>query len=533
MNVGDQPMPRIEAAPAPHLPSPAPTYWLTRFVLLRLLGLVYLIAFLVAANQIVPLIGHNGLLPADVFLQRVSQHFGSTQEGFRQLPSLFWWNVSDACLVNVAWTGVVLSAIVLCGYANSLMMLVLWALYLSFVHVGQLWYSYGWETQLLETGFIAIFLCPLLDPRPFARMPPPLATLWIYRWLIFRIMLGAGLIKIRGDECWRDLTALFYHYETQPVPNPLSRLLHFAPPWFHKFGVLWNHFTELIVPWFAFWPRTPRNVSGLLMAGFMVALIFSGNLSFLNWLTIVPCLACIDDSIWRRILPRVITRHAQVAEANKRHSRLPLIASGVFAVVVAWLSIGPVRNLFSSDQAMNASFDMLHLVNTYGAFGTVGRERYEIIFEGTDARTGADSANWREFEFKAKPGDPNRPPPIITPYHYRLDWQIWFAAIPSVHYDLKSMPTPQHYPWVVHFVWKLLHNDPGTLSLLANNPFPDAPPKYVRALLYRYKFAPPTGAQGAWWTRERIGFWLPAVSLYTPEFRRFLESAGMIQKDAE
>ena len=529
MNAGDPPMPEIEAVPAPALP----TYWLTRFVLLRLLGLVYLIAFLVAANQIVPLIGHNGLLPADVFLQRVSQHFGSTHAGFRQLPSLFWWNVSDAFLVNIAWTGVVLSAIVLCGYANSLMMLVLWALYLSFVHVGQLWYSYGWETQLLETGFIAIFLCPLLNPRPFARMPPPLAILWIYRWLIFRIMLGAGLIKIRGDECWRDLTALFYHYETQPVPNPLSRLLHFAPSWFQKFGVLWNHLTELIVPWFAFGPRTARNVSGLLMAGFMVALIFSGNLSFLNWLTIVPCLACIDDSIWRRILPHFIVRQAQAAESNKRHSRLPMVASGVFAVVVAWLSIEPVRNLFSPHQAMNASFDMLHLVNTYGAFGTVGRERYEIIFEGTDARTGADSATWREFEFKAKPGDPNRRPPIITPYHYRLDWQIWFAAIPSVHYDLKSMPTPQHYPWVVHFVWKLLHNDSGTLSLLANNPFPDAPPKYVRALLYRYKFAPPTSTQGACWTRERIGFWLPAVSLYTPEFRRFLESAGMIQKDAE
>jgi len=163
-------------------------YWLTRFVLLRFLGVVYL-----TANQAVPLIGHEGLLPADAFLEKVALYFGSRDAGFRQIPSIFWWNVSDACLANTAWVGVALSAVVVCGYANSIIMLVLWALYMSFVHVGQLWYSYGWETQLLETGFIAVFLCPLLDPRPFPRMPPPLTTLWLYRWLIFRIMLGAGL----------------------------------------------------------------------------------------------------------------------------------------------------------------------------------------------------------------------------------------------------------------------------------------------------------------------------------------------------
>jgi hypothetical protein len=508
-------------------------YWLSRFVLLRFLGVVYLTAFLVAANQAVPLIGHEGLLPADAFLEKVALYFGSRDAGFRQIPSIFWWNVSDACLANTAWVGVALSAVVVCGYANSIIMLVLWALYMSFVHVGQLWYSYGWETQLLETGFIAVFLCPLLDPRPFPRMPPPLTTLWLYRWLIFRIMLGAGLIKIRGDECWRDFTALLYHYETQPVPNPVSRFLHFAPAWFHRFGVMWNHFVELVVPWFAFGPKLARNAAGLLMAGFMGVLIFSGNLSFLNWLTIVPCLACLDDSFWQRILPSTLVRRAQNAQLSARHSRLPMFASGIFALVVAWLSIKPVQNLISPQQAMNASFDMLHLVNTYGAFGSVGRERYEIVFEGTEDRVPSEAAVWRAYEFKVKPGATGRRPSFISPYHYRLDWQIWFAAIPGVHYDMRTMPTPQHYPWVVHFVWKLLHNHPGTLSLLANNPFPDAPPRYVRAVLYRYQFAPIGAKDGAWWTREQTGMWLQAVSLYTPEFRRFLESTGMITKDAE
>ncbi len=510
----------------------APTYWITRFVLLRLTGFVYLVAFLVAAHQIVPLIGHEGLLPADRFLQRVGQHFGSKAAGFSNLPSLFWWNVSDAWLLGAAWVGVGLSAFVMCGFANSVIMLLLWALYMSFVHVGQLWYSYGWETQLLETGFIAVFLCPLWDPRPFARTPPTGVALWLYRWLIFRIMLGAGLIKIRGDECWRDLSALFYHYETQPVPNPFSRYLHFAPAWFHKSGVVVNHLVELVVPWFVFLPGVFRNVSGVLMAGFMGGLIISGNLSFLNWLTIIPCLACIDDSVWRRLLPGCFSDWADRAGAEQTPSRAPWIAGGVFAVVVAWLSVEPVKNLVSPRQAMNASFDRLHLVNTYGAFGTVGRERYEIVFEGTDAPMAVESASWREYEFKAKPGDPMRRPPLITPYHYRLDWQIWFAAIPGVHYDLRTLPTPQHYPWTVHFVWKLLHNDAGTLSLLAGNPFPSAPPRYVRALVYRYKYAPLASEDGRWWTRERVGSWMPPMSLYTPELRRFLESAGMIEKDA-
>ncbi len=402
---------------------------------------------------------------------------------------------------------------------------------MSILHVGQLWYSYGWETQLLETGFIAVFLCPLWDARPFARHPPPVVTIWIYRWLIFRIMLGAGLIKIRGDECWRDLSALFYHYETQPVPNPFSRFFHFAPQWFHKLGVVWNHVVELVVPWFAFWPRHSANAAGLVMTGFMGVLILSGNLSFLNWLTIIPCLACIDDSFWRRILPKSLVRRADVAAAAPKRARLPLYVCGAYALVVAALSIAPVANLFSPRQAMNASFDKLHLVNTYGAFGTIGRERYEIIFEGTAERSPAESGNWLAYEFKVKPGDPARRPRWISPYHHRLDWQIWFAAIPGVHYDLRTLPTPQHYPWTVHFVWKLLHNDRGTLSLLANNPFPDAPPKYVRARLYRYRYAPLGSGEGRHWEREPVGMWLQPVSPYTPEFRRFLEAAGWINRD--
>ena len=475
------------------------TWYLTRFVLLRFLGFVYAVAFLIAARQILPLIGSDGLTPAAPYMALVQDHFGSRVSAFLNLPSLFWFGNSDQLLVGMAWVGFALSLLVMAGYANAIMMALLWAMYMSYVHIGQIWYSYGWEIQMLETGFLAIFLCPLLDPRPFSRRPPPILILWLYRWLGFRIMLGAGLIKLRGDASWRDLTALYYHFETQPLPNPFSRTMHFAPHWLLRFEVVWNFFIELVAPWFSFGPRICRHIAGFLLISFQVILIISGNLAFLNWLTIVPFLACFDDSLLRRILPRFVVRWAEGASAGPMPHIGYWISSGFVTVLIAVLSIVPVRNLMSPNQVMNGSFDPLNLVNTYGAFGSVGQERREIVFEGTTDTVLTDQTQWREYEFPYKPGDPARTPPIITPYYGRLDWQIWFAA----------MASPQDYPWTIHFVWKLLHNDSGTLSLLANNPFPGSPPHYIRARLYVYHFAPP--GSKVWWTRTLLGDWLPPL----------------------
>lgn len=513
---------RAESDASPHIMQDAtmPGYWLTRFMILRLLGLVYLVAFVVAANQLVPLVGHRGLLPADLYLQRLLQITGPRAAAFWEVPTLFWFDSSDHALLVVSWVGAALSLCVLLGYANALMMLLLWVLYTSIVNVGQLWYSYGWEIQLLETGFLAVFLCPLLDGRPFPRIAPPVVIIWLYRWLIFRIMLGAALIKLRGDACWRDLTCMCYHYETQPIPNPLSWWLHFRPLWFHKLGTFWNHFVELVVPWFAFGPRRLRHVSGILLASFQVFLIASGNLSFLNWLTIVPCLACFDDSFWSRLLPRWLVARASTAAMQAGPSSTHTIAAAAVALLVAALSIQPVLNLISPSQVMNTSFDRFNLVNSYGAFGSVGRERNEIVFEGTSSST-PDWAVWKEYEFKAKPGDPRRRPALVAPYHLRLDWQIWFAA----------MATPSQYPWTLHFVWHLLRNEPGTLSLLAVNPFPDAPPRYVRAVLYRYRFTPPGTLDGTWWQRDRLGLWLPPLSATDGDLRRVIKAAGWLSSE--
>jgi hypothetical protein len=492
------------------------SYWLTRFVILRLLGFVYAVAFLVAAEQLVPLIGSRGLTPAWQFLSAVHAQLGSRTAGMFHVPTLFWFGISDHGMTLFAWIGFALSLVVLAGYANAIIMAVLWVMYMSIVHVGQIWYGYGWEIQLLETGFLAIFLCPLLDGRPFPKSPPPVLIIWLFRWLGFRIMVGAGLIKLRGDPCWRNLTCLYYHYETQPIPNPISRYLNFSPHWLLKFEVAWNHFVELVVPWFSFGPRTARHIAGVLLVTFQIFLIISGNLSFLNYLTIIPFLACFDDTFLRHILPKSLVRRAERAREQSEPSRVYNTVAMALAILVAWLSIAPVLNMASGRQLMNYSYDPLDLVNTYGAFGSVGRERYEIIFEGTEDTLITADTKWKEYEFTAKPGDPNRRPPFIAPYQPRIDWQIWFAA----------MASPAEYPWTLHFVWKLLHNDPETLSLLANNPFPKAPPHYIRARLYRYRFAPI--GDPAWWKREPVGEWLPALSTDNADFRRLLGAMNWV-----
>jgi hypothetical protein len=346
----------------------------------------------------------------------------------------------------------------------------------------------------------------------------PVITL--FRWLTFRIMLGAGLIKIRGDEVWRRGTALYYHFETQPLPGPLSRWFHFLPRAMLKAGVWFNFLAELVAPWFIFRPRIASHIAGSVIVLLQVLLILSGNLSFLNWLTLIPTLACFDDGVWRRVLPRPLVRRSDAAAANAAPSGPMLVTARVLAVVIALLSIQPVINMLSPGQIMNMSFDPFDLVNTYGAFGSVGRERLNVVFEGTMDSLPSDSANWKPYPYKGLPVALNQRPPQVAPYQLRLDWQMWFA----------SMSTPEEYPWTLNLVSKLLHNDPGALSLFAGNPFPNKPPRYIRAVLYRYRFARPGNTEDLWWRREQIGdVWLPALSAKDPRLTEFLKRAGWLR----
>jgi len=489
-------------------------YWLTRFVFLRLLGFIYLIAFISLATQVIPLIGENGLLPADNFLDRVEGSYGSKSNSFSALPSIFWFGVSDNALVILSWLGVILSIIVLIGYANSILMFALWFLYMSFVHIGQLWYGYGWEIQLLETGLLAIFIVPLLDMRPFPKTAPPVPIIWLLRWLTFRLYMGTGLIKLKGSECWKDLTCLFYHYETQPIPNLLSPYFHFLPQWFHKLGVVYTHIASLIAPFFIFWPRYGRYIAGLILILFQVILLINGNYAFLNFLAIIATVSVFDDKFFRKILPKFIVRKADFAEKNAKFSGNQFIVSWIVFIIVVMLSVVVVQNLLSPNQAMNTSFNQLHIVNTYGAFGSIGKIRTELVVQGTLDDVIDENTVWKEYEFKYKPTDVNRKLPIIAPYQPRIDWQIWFAAFSRYERE----------PWMIHFVWKLLHNDEGTLSLIAENPFPDEPPRIIRIEHYRYEFQEP--GSKAVWKRTYLGSWMPPVSKETQGLRGFIGDNG-------
>jgi hypothetical protein len=490
-------------------------YGLTRFVFLRFLGLMYAVAFLVAANQLVPLVGAEGLEPADRFLDVVKSKLGAG-DALVRLPSLFWLDVSDGALRFVSVSGLVLSLCVVFGLANAIVLFVLWVFYLSIVQVGQVFWGYGWESLLLETGFLAIFLAPPLDPRPFSkRDSPPKPVIWLLRWVVFRLMLGAGLIKLRGDECWRDLTCLVTHYETQPLPNPMSWVLNQLPLWFQKGSVLFNHYAELVAPFMIFGPRRVRILGGISIVAFQLLLIVSGNLSWLNWLTVTIAIACFDDAALSRLCPARFRARLLAYTTGVSNSKPRKVAVYALCAVVAVLSLNPVINLFSPTQRMNSSFDPLYLVNTYGAFGSIGRERYEIVIEGT-ADDDPSTATWLPYEFRCKPGNVARRPCIVAPYQYRIDWQMWFAA----------MSDYRHHPWIVHFVYKLLSGDSGTLSLLATNPFEGRPPKWIRADLYRYRFT--KWGDRDWWTRTRAATYLPPLSADDPNLLEFLQRYGWL-----
>jgi len=489
-----------------------PTWWWTRFFFLRMLGVIYALGFLMEVQQGPALIGSEGLLPAHLYLDRVAATMGGEWDGFLALPSVFWLDVTDTALMLGAWLGLMLAIAVAAGLSNAGVMAALWALYMSFVHIGQTWTGYGWEILLLETGFLAIFLAPLTrfrDLRP--ESPPSPVVLLLLRWLAFRLMLGAGLIKLRGDPCWTDLSCLVYHYETQPNPHPLSWWLHQQPEWFHQVGVLFNHLVELVAPWFIFAPRRWRHIAGMLLVAFQVSLILSGNLAFLNWVTLTVCIACFDDSLLQRLVPR---RWRSLAPPGKPILRdLPRRTGLVLLGVVALLSIGPVSNLLSSDQAMNTSFDRLHLVNTYGAFGSVGRTRNEVVIQGTQDPNPGPSSDWQDYELPCKPGRIDRAPCVVTPYHLRLDWQIWFAAMQRIETN----------PWLVHLTAKLLHGDEGIRQLFAYDPFDGAPPTSVRLSLYRYQFT--TGGEN-WWEREYLGTYLRPLTADDPHLKDFMQRQG-------
>lgn len=472
--------------------------WIARLVLQRGMAAIYLIAFFSVLRQFKPLLGERGLLPVPAYLKQVR---------LRDAPSIFCWRYSDRSLDLVVWTGLVVSGCALCGFTEAGPVwlsvgawLLLWVLYLSIVNVGQQFFAFGWESMLLEAGFFTAFLGP-------SHMQPSVLPILILRWMLFRTELGAGLIKLRHDPCWRDLTCLFYHYETQPLPNPLSWYFHRLPKVSHRFGVLFSHFVQVIVPFGLFAPQPVASIAAALTIFQQLWLIISGNYSWLNWLTALLGVAGFSDRILAAILP------LSAPHLLPRPLAFDILIYVIGAATVL-LSVQPVLNLFSRNQKMNFSYNRFHLVNTYGAFGRVGRERYEIVIEGTEERVITPATQWREYGFRAKPGDPNRIPPQVAPYHLRLDWMIWFLPF-SVVVTSGGIRVRGYELWFLRFIRKLLAGDPAILRLMGENPFPAQPPVFLRALFYRYRYTDPRTKHqtGAWWTRERLGDYLKPISM--------------------
>ena len=463
----------------------APDYQIARLVIERGLGIIYLIAFIVAAEQFPALCGERGLTPATRILREVP---------FRRAPSLFHWGYSDRRLRIVAVIGAVLAVLIVLGLPQQaplpitmLTWFALWVLYQSIVNVGGTFYAFGWESLLLEAGFLAIFLGN-------AAVEPPWLVILAFRWLAFRVEFGAGLIKLRGDRCWRELRCMEWHHETQPLPNPLSWFFHRLPRTFHRLEVVGNFGAQLVLPFGLLLPQPFASIAAILMIGSQLYLVVSGNYAWLNWLTILAIVAALSDPVLTAVVPAL---GGLTAVAFPETPSWFMVAVIVLAAVVVVLSWWPVRNMASPGQAMNASFNSVHLVNTYGAFGTVGRERIEVIVEGTDADHPDHEAEWREYAFRAKPGDVRRMPPQVVPYHLRLDWMIWFVPLsPAYGAD-----------WFVPFLARLLEGDRAILRLMGPNPFPDAPPRFVRARLFRYRFTTLAERRetGAWWERTFVG----------------------------
>ncbi|MSU59077.1 MAG: DUF393 domain-containing protein [Pedosphaera sp.] len=500
-----------------------PRHFLVRGIFLRGLGVVYLIAFLSLWSQIFGLIGRNGILPAEQFISNAGNFFdthGIGADRHRMLPTLCWFGASDSALRIQCAAGTVLAILVIVGIAPAPCLFLLWLIYLSLSSVCREFLGFQWDILLLETGFLAIFFAPLqLWPvRSVSREPPPSRlVLWLLRWLLFQLMFESGIVKLlSGDATWRDLSALTFHYESQPLPTWIGWHAHQLPFWFQKFSCVVMFVIELAVPFLFFAPRRLRLFGCGATVALQILILLTGNYTFFNCLTLLLCVTLLDDFTLRELLPDRLRRSPALdaTPMNREQARktqhafrwprwvlAPLtgfvlcLTAGefLFTIGARWRVLEPVM-------ALHDYCAPLRTFNSYGLFRVMTTSRPEIIVEGSN-----DGVNWQPYEFKYKAGDVSRRPAFVAPHQPRLDWQMWFAALGDV----------RHNPWFGEFCVRLLQGSPEVLALLEKNPFPEKPPRYIRAVLYDYRFTncAEKRAMGAWWKRKELGIYLPPISL--------------------
>jgi predicted DCC family thiol-disulfide oxidoreductase YuxK len=505
-----------------------PTYFWARRWFLRALGMIYLIAFVSLWVQVDGLIGSDGVSPLNQFLPAVRAQLG--RDAYALLPTLGWFNSSNAFLHFLCCGGVVLSLLLIFGIAPALSLAALFAFYLSLTIAGQTFLSFQWDVLLLETGFLSIFLAPWRlwpreliwwprSPTPGIASPVSRAGLFLLKFLLFKLMLMSGVVKLTsGDDSWgwlnhsfhwSALTALDYHYWSQPLPTMFSWWADKSPEWFKHFSVAFCLGVEIIVPFFIWAPRRPRLIAAGLIIFLQLAIAVTGNYCFFNLLTIALCLLLIDDAAVFRMERRASPASQELRPPSTKSiiDRLLMYCAIVVVIVTlpinAWLIFSAFKPRTRPPHALATVYEQLEafrIVNGYGLFRMMTKDRCEIVLEGS-----AEGVEWLPYEFKWKPGDVKRAPGWCAPHQPRLDWQMWFAALER----------PQENPWLGGLIVRLLQGSQDVNRLLAYNPFPDKPPRYIRAMFYRYRFTTVSELRqtGAWWKRQELREYLPTVSL--------------------
>ena len=472
-----------------HVP---PHYDAVTFVFLRAFGLIYLSAFVSFAVQAPGLIGSHGILPLEALVDAVRAQAGAAR--FFYMPMVFWWSASDLAIRSVCWTGAALSVLLVFNVLPRLSLFVLYVLYLSLLYAGQDFMTYQWDVFLIEAGFLSLLMS-------VARMP----GLWMLRWLLFRFMFMSGVVKLAsGDPTWWNLSALSFHFFTQPLPTPLAWYAAQLPRQALEFACASMLVIELLLPFLIFCPRRLRFIAGFGIALLQVCILLTGNYNWFNLQTLLLCLLLFDDAALRTVLPARLAAWIRTRAAVRPARRVVAVAASLLAVLIVSISLVQMDERFggtppSPARNLAAFIEPLHLTSNYGLFAVMTTERDEIVIEGS-----VDGVQWREYEFRYKPGDPSRRPPWNIPHQPRLDWQLWFAALEE----------PGRLRWFAHFLQRVLENEPAVMTLLERNPFPEQPPRYVRAAFYDYTYADGTEkADGVWWHRRLLGLYYPVVRL--------------------
>jgi predicted DCC family thiol-disulfide oxidoreductase YuxK len=469
-----------------------PRYDLVSSLFLRMLGLLYLPAFISFGAQAQGLIGSHGILPLAELVNVLGARFGP--ERFYLMPMVFWWDASDVAIQAVCWAGAGLSLLLVFNLLPRLSLLLLYVLYLSLLYGGQDFMTYQWDTFLLEAGVLALVLS-------VATMP----GVWLLRWLLFRFLFMSGVVKLlSGDPNWWNLSALSYHFVTQPLPTPVGWYAAHLPLGLLKFLTAGMFFVELFLPFLIFCPRRLRSSAAFGILLLQSCILITGNYNWFNLQTMLLCLLLFDDAALKKILPLRLTQLLPLHVKRPAPQRAVKVIVGAFGLLSVFCGLVEMDARFGGDlpalaQAVDRAIEPLHIVSGYGLFAVMTTERNEIVIEGS-----YDGADWREYQFRYKPGDVSRRPPWNIPHQPRLDWQMWFAALED----------PRRLRWFPSFLQALLENNPTVIALMQTNPFPGTPPLYVRAQFYKYTYSSgEEKARGVWWRRRLLGLYYPEVQL--------------------